>query len=316
MHNHRSAKQTGRHGRSGHCGRWSCVRSRPSGVGCVRINVHQNGVVRREAGSGPLDQILTWGGVLLLLIGSALAYPYISSRLAAPPPPPTPASLQAAQPTLPQFTVTPPPTTAPSPTSMGTPPPSSTLVPPTTTPVPTPTPAPAPPSRIVIPSIGVDAPVVPVSWETVEVNDQEQTAWDVPDMYAAGWHDTSAPLGVPGNTVLNGHNTNNGEVFRDLYTLEAGDTIIVYSDDTPYTYTVSEVLFLPEGGQPLEVRLENARYIMPTDDERLSIVTCHPYGSLRYRLIVIAYPEKQASNIQPLASGYLERSRYASLYNR
>jgi len=109
-------------------------------------------------------------------------------------------------------------------------------------------------------------------------------------MYAAGWHETSAPLGMPGNIVLNGHNTTNGEVFRDLYTLEAGDTIIVYSGDVPYTYAVSEILILPEAGQPLEVRLENARYVTTTDDERLTLVTCHPYGSLRYRLIAIAHP--------------------------
>jgi len=109
-------------------------------------------------------------------------------------------------------------------------------------------------------------------------------------MYAAGWHETSAPLGVPGNTVLNGHNTTHGEIFRDLYTLEVGDAIIVYSGDTLYAYAVTEILILPEGGQPLEVRIENARYILPTDDERLTLVTCHPYGSLRYRLIVIAHP--------------------------
>ena len=58
----------------------------------------------------------------------------------------------------------------------------------------------------------------------------------------------------------------------------------------PYTYAVSEILLLPEAGQPLEVRLDNARYILPTADERLTLVTCHPYGSLRYRLIVIAFP--------------------------
>ena len=101
----------------------------------------------------------------------------------------------------------------------------------------------------------------------------------------------SAPLGVPGNTVLNGHNTTNGEVLRDLYTSEIGDAIIIYSGDTSYTYTITEILILPEADQPLETRIENAHYILPTDDERLTLVTCHPYGSLRYRLVVIAHPE-------------------------
>jgi sortase A len=246
-----------------------------------------------QTGRGLTGQILIWGGVLLLLVGGLLAYPYASSRLAAPPPTATsaPAFLQPIVP-LPTATRAAPTST---PTSFS-PPPTTTASTPTATPIPSPTPTPALPTRIVIPEISVDAPVVPVSWRTVEVDGQTQAAWEVPAMYAAGWHETSAPLGVPGNTVLSGHNTTNGEVFRDLYTLEPGDVITVYSDDTPSTYAITEILILPEAGQPLEVRLENARYIMPTDDERLTLVTCHPYGSLRYRLIVVAHPRSMAKD--------------------
>jgi sortase A len=150
----------------------------------------------------------------------------------------------------------------------------------------------APPTRIVIPSLSVDGPVVPVSTYTKEVEGKVRAAWGVPDQRAAGWHDTSAKLGERGNVVLNGHNTNNGEIFRDLYTLHPGDRIIVHSEEFSHTYAVSETLILPEAGQPLEVRLANARYVMPTDDERLTLVTCHPYGSLRNRLIIIAKPSK------------------------
>jgi len=243
----------------------------------------------------PMAQVLTWGGVLLLVAGGLLAYPYVNSRLVTLPPIPTPTpgnQVFAASATLlpsladrrtlaeePGFST--PTVTSAAIASALTPNPTHTH---------TPTLTPAPPTRIVIPAIGVDAPVVPVSWQTVEVGGQTQAAWEVLDMYAAGWHETSVPLGVAGNTVLNGHNTTNGEVFRNLYTLEAGDAIIVYSGDTPYTYAVTEVLILPEAGQPLEVRIKNARYILPTDDERLTLVTCHPYGSLQYRLIVIAHP--------------------------
>jgi sortase A len=241
----------------------------------------------KQTGLGLVAQLLTWGGVLLLLFGGLLAYPYVRSRLATLPPTPT-ATASSLPPTAPAPTLTNAAlasTPSPSPSPFPTPPT------PTATPIPSPTPLPALPSRIVIPTIHVDAPVVPVSWQTAEVDGQTQAAWEVPDVYAAGWHETSAPLGVPGNTVLNGHNTTNGEVFRDLYTLEAGDSITVYAGDAPYTYTVTEILILPEGGQPMEVRIENARYIMPTDDERLTLVTCHPYGSLRNRLIVIAHPQ-------------------------
>ena len=236
-----------------------------------------------QTGRSPVAQVLTCGGVLLLLIGGLLAYPYVSSRLATFPSKLIPTS------TLARSTAPPPTATTVVPTSIPTPVPTLTHTP-TSTPIPTPTSTPALPSRIVIPTIGVDALIVPISWQAVEVGDQTQAAWEVPDMYAAGWHETSAPLGVPGNTVLNGHNTTHGEIFRDLYTLEVGDAIIVYSGDTLYAYAVTEILILPEGGQPMEVRIENARYILPTDDERLTLVTCHPYGSLRYRLIVIAHP--------------------------
>ncbi len=236
-----------------------------------------------KKGLSLVAQVLTWGGVLLLLAGGLLAYPYVSSRLAVFPPTPTPLPSTVPPPTI--TSVPPTPTLPHSHTS--------TL---TCTHTPTHphsythTPTPALPTRILIPAIGVDAPIMPVSWHAVEVGGQTQAAWDVPAMYAAGWHETSAPLGAPSNTVLNGHNTTNGEVFRDLYTLEIGDAIAVYADDISYAYAVSETLLLPEAGQPLEVRRENARYVMPTGDERLTLVTCHPYGSLRYRLIIVAYP--------------------------
>ncbi len=243
----------------------------------------QDSVRRNKKGLGIVAQVLVWSGILLLLIGGLLAYPYVSSRLTAFPPTPTltpsplhptasPAAVARVVPT-PTLTHTCTPTNQPAnyPTNQ-------------------PTTIPTPPTRILIPAIGVDAPIVPVSWHAVEVGGQTQAAWDVPAMYAAGWHETSAPLGVPGNTVLNGHNTTNGEIFRDLYTLEIGDTITVYADDISYAYAVTETLLLPEAGQPLDVRRQNARYVMPTGDERLTLVTCHPYGSLRYRLIVVAYP--------------------------
>jgi LPXTG-site transpeptidase (sortase) family protein len=153
-------------------------------------------------------------------------------------------------------------------------------------------PTPVLPVRIVIRAIDLDAPVIPVSWRMTDVDGEEQAVWDLPKIRAAGWHATSAPLGVVGNTVLSGHNTSNGEVFRYLYLLKAGDIIAIHSADDSYTYAVTETQILPEAGQPLEVRIENASYIMPTEDKRLTLVTCHPYGSLRNRLIVIAHPIK------------------------
>jgi sortase A len=50
-------------------------------------------------------------------------------------------------------------------------------------------------------------------------------------------------------------------------------------------------MILPERDQPIEVRLANARYIQPTDDERLTLITCWPYESNTHRVVVIAFPK-------------------------
>ena len=142
-----------------------------------------------------------------------------------------------------------------------------------------------------IPGIDLEAPVVAIGWTMTTVSGQSQAIWDVPDERRIGWHNTSAPLGVPGNTVLNGHNTSGGEVFRDLYKVEIGAQISVRgADGEVYVYRVEQKYILREAGQPLPVRLENARYIQEMQDERVTLVTCHPYGSLANRLVLIAFP--------------------------
>jgi sortase A len=145
------------------------------------------------------------------------------------------------------------------------------------------------PTRIVIPAIGVDAPIVPMGMTMEEVEGTPQARWTVPDPPIAGWHETSSPLGVPGNVVINGHNFPQNAVFRDLYKIEPREQVVLFSDQTPFAYEVTDVILLPEANQPLEVQQANASYIQPTDDERTTLVTCHPYGSIRYRLIVIAH---------------------------
>jgi sortase A len=180
------------------------------------------------------------------------------------------------------------------PTRTPTPAPTST---PTATPLPTPapdqvTPAIAPPNRIVIPSIDLDAPVVPIGWHIEEQNGRKISVWDSPD-YAAGWHKTSAYPGNSGNVVLNGHNNIRGEVFRYLIDLEPKARIRLYVGDTVYPYSVSEKYLLKERGEPPEVRYQNARWIAPTQDERLTLVTCWPYTSNTHRLIIVATPYGQ-----------------------
>lgn len=152
------------------------------------------------------------------------------------------------------------------------------------------------PRRIVIPSIEVDAPVVTVGMTALKNSGQTVYQWQVPQGYEAGWHNTSAPLGQVGNTVLNGHHNIFGEVFGSLVDLEVGAEIVVYDAESPHDYTVAEVQILPERDQPLEVRQENARWIQPTGDERLTLVTCWPHSDNSHRLIVVAYPTNTSTN--------------------
>jgi len=149
------------------------------------------------------------------------------------------------------------------------------------------------PVRVVIPALGVDAPVEPVAVVSQSYEDRYYAQWIVPDRYAAGWHVSSAPLGLAGNTVLNGHNNVHGAIFRDLIDLSAGDEIILYDAERAHKYEVSERILLEERGQSLQTRSQNARFMLPTADERLTLVSCWPRVSSTHRLIVIAHPVDQ-----------------------
>jgi sortase A len=186
----------------------------------------------------------------------------------------------------------------PSPTAQDTAVPQSVVTLPTVEAVPVPpteeaiSPAPqaGEPTRIVIPAIGLDAPVEAVGWHLEERDGQIISVWDVPDYFTAGWLKSSAPFGSAGNTVVEGHHNIHGEVFRDLVNLKPGDSITLYAAELSRAYAVAQTLLLPEKDQPLEVRQENAQYIAPTPDERLTLVTCWPYTNNTHRLIIIALP--------------------------
>ncbi|MCG3210607.1 MAG: hypothetical protein FOGNACKC_04238 [Anaerolineae bacterium] len=167
---------------------------------------------------------------------------------------------------------------------------------PTATPAPAP-PAPEPiqdvpaagdvPTHLSIPSVGIDAEVIPVGWSIIQKDGFEYSIWQVAD-YAVGWHKTSAPLGQPGNTVMAGHHNVNGEVFRDLVNVEIGDKVTIYAGEKKYDYVVDFKTIVKEKGEPVEVRKRNAEWISPTNDERITFVTCWPYTNNTHRVIVVA----------------------------
>ncbi len=177
--------------------------------------------------------------------------------------------------------------------------------------LPTPTPAPAVlPVRIVIPDLELDAKVVEMGWEAVNTTAGPQSEWVIPKN-AAGHHINSAALNQPGNLVISGHNNIEGKVFEpislawddktktrvddftDRSEILKGRTIRLYdSAGKSFDYTVSDFFRIKDSGVSLAQRVQNAWFIEPTDDSRLTLVTCWPPWSNTHRLIVVAVPSQ------------------------
>ena len=147
------------------------------------------------------------------------------------------------------------------------------------------------PSRLIIPAIELDAPVVSVSWTLVARGGKLEPVWDTA-RNAAGWHINSAMPGQAGNIVLSGHHNIDGMVFRDLFMLKAGDEIVLHAGDETFHYRVGETMTLQEWGISESRREENARWIGPFPDDRLTLVTCWPQYNNSHRVIVVAFPSQ------------------------
>jgi sortase A len=96
--------------------------------------------------------------------------------------------------------------------------------------------------------------------------------------------------GGGGKIVFSEHHNIKAEVFRYLVDLEPGNIITLFADGRPYTYTVESRFVAKDKGEPEEVRRENARWIGPFPDERVTLVTCWPYTNNTHRVNVIAKP--------------------------
>jgi sortase A len=275
-----------------------------------------------------IADLLIWTGFVMIMVGCALAYPFVRDTLAQSDPsaalsfvvtlapaPMQPAVLSVTSTSLPVQSVvtlatsTPASTPTLGPTDLPSPTPASATPTIAPTPIvlpdnnvssgsnlaapakePTPATTGTPPDRIVIPAIDLDAPVIVVGWHVEQIKGAAASVWDVPDQRAAGWLKTSAPAGQPGNTVLDGHHNIRGQVFKQLVDLKPNDAIDLYAGGTVYRYAVTEKHILRDRDQPMPVRIANAQWIQPTTDERLTLVTCWPFTNNTHRLIIVARP--------------------------
>lgn len=147
------------------------------------------------------------------------------------------------------------------------------------------------PIWMIIPAIDLNAPIVAATQRKVIMDGKIVDMWFAPDLEAAGWHTTSALPGEIGNLVFSGHNNDFGKIFTRLIDLKPGDLIQVITQKRIHNYRVSNKVLFQEVEIELSQRMENARWISPSYDERVTLVTCWPYDSNTHRLIIVASPE-------------------------
>lgn len=132
--------------------------------------------------------------------------------------------------------------------------------------IPIPTPAPDQAVRLQIPRLNVDAPVVQGDgWEQLKKG--------------VGQHIGSANPGQNGNVVLSAHNDVYGELFRHLDQLQAGDNVIVYTQQRQHVYVVDRTVYV----EPTAVEV-----MAPTGSPTVTLISCYPYLIDDQRIVVFA----------------------------
>jgi sortase A len=100
--------------------------------------------------------------------------------------------------------------------------------------------------------------------------------------FVAGWDTESAALEEPGTVVLFAHRVSHGGPFRTIDALRPGQVVAVEGGNgRTYVYrVVGTSVTAPSWAAVLDWRPANGR--------GLSLVACHPPGSVSYRIVVHA----------------------------
>jgi hypothetical protein len=164
------------------------------------------------------------------------------------------------------------------------------------------------PMRMVMADLKIETTVVPMGWRVIQTQNGPASEWVIPQD-EAGHHINSAALGEPGNLVISGHNNIYAQVFKPISLAWDNDTRVKVDDFTDrsdllngrvielydetgarFEYVVREFYRLKDTGVSYAQRIANGRYILPTEDTRLTVVTCWPPTNNTHRLILIAEP--------------------------
>jgi len=89
----------------------------------------------------------------------------------------------------------------------------------------------------------------------------------------------SADPGESGNVVLSAHNDVYGELFRFLDKLQAGDQVILYTQQRQYTYVVDNTVIV----EPTQVEV-----MAQTPNPTVTLISCYPYLIDKQRIVVFA----------------------------
>src|SRR6266540_172239 len=121
------------------------------------------------------------------------------------------------------------------------------------------------PAKLAIPKLGVEAPIVGVAQD----EDGTMSAPQDPDEVA--WYTLGPGMGVAGNAVFAGHVDWGGRlrVFGRLFTLEAGDAVLVMDENgSGYEYVVESARWLRGEGAPVDEIFDQ------TDSRIITLITC------------------------------------------
>ncbi len=148
---------------------------------------------------------------------------------------------------------------------------------------PAPRPSPGVPQRLVVPSLHVDAPVVPIGAPggvLLPPSNPQTLGW---------WSDGAQPGAANGGALITGHTVHSGGgAFDDLETLRRGDVVKVRTRDGVLEYAVTAVTVYRKA----TLARDAGRVFSQTVPGRLVLITCEDWNGSGYdsNAVVLADP--------------------------